>query len=247
MAPLVDLRAGEWVVGARELWDARWRDRLDGSAAGAGDGALGARRPWPGAGTPSTLTSTSASTAGNRSAPDVLAPWVAAWGADAPESGVSAADSGVATRVLALQCGAGVEAVAAIAAGVQLVGLDISSVAVEAARRALEAVRDADAETTDEAWGSRFVVANVYAARHLLPEPDSFDVVVTSRAALESLPELEEWARVVEWFLAPSGALVVGGRRPSDPAWTDAALERALAAARLTPTADGGAVVARRA
>ncbi|WKK70958.1 hypothetical protein Q0F99_14720 [Rathayibacter oskolensis] len=56
---------------------------------------------------------------------------------------------------------------------------------------------------------SRFLCANVYELRHMLPEPDSFDLVTTSRSALSWLPDLDEWARIVEWFVAPGGSLVL--------------------------------------
>lgn len=104
-------------------------------------------------------------------------------------------------RVLRLQSGDGVDAVALALTGVDVVGIDFSMPAVRRAR-----ARAAQAGVTDRA---RFVCANLYELRHMLPEPDSFDLVIGSRAALAWLPDLEEWARIVEWFLKPGGELVL--------------------------------------
>ncbi|SMH46812.1 Methyltransferase domain-containing protein [Rathayibacter oskolensis] len=105
------------------------------------------------------------------------------------------------SRLLHLQCGGGERTLALAGPDVQVIGVDFSMQAVRRAR-----ARAIERGLTDR---SRFLCANVYDLRHMLPEPDSFDRVLTSRSALTWLPDLEEWARIVEWFLAPLGSLRV--------------------------------------
>ncbi|NQX26910.1 methyltransferase domain-containing protein [Microbacteriaceae bacterium VKM Ac-2854] len=100
-------------------------------------------------------------------------------------------------RVLILQSGDGADAVTLARHGARVVGLDF---AMPAVRRARAAAAGLDA---------RFVCANLYDARHMLPEPDSFDVVLSSSSGVSWLPDVAEWARIVEWFVAPGGAAVV--------------------------------------
>ncbi|NQX12839.1 class I SAM-dependent methyltransferase [Microbacteriaceae bacterium VKM Ac-2855] len=100
-------------------------------------------------------------------------------------------------RVLYVQCGTGSAALDLAAAGSDVVGLDFSMPAVRRAR--------ADAVERDLVDRTRFLCANVYEARHMLPEPDSFDVVLTRWSSLSWLPDMQEWARIVEWYLAPNG------------------------------------------
>jgi SAM-dependent methyltransferase len=116
-------------------------------------------------------------------------------------------------RVLLLQCGAGGDALLLAERGEDVIGVDFSMPAIRLAR---EAARERGlAERT------RFVCANLYELRHMLPEPDAFDAVVTTLDAVAWLPDLEEWARIVEWFVAPGGTAVIGAQarpRVDDPA-----------------------------
>lgn len=108
-------------------------------------------------------------------------------------------------RVLHLQCGSGADALVLAERGEDVIGVDFSMPAI---RRAREAARERGL-----AERSRFVCANVYELRHMLPEPDAFDAVVTTLDAVAWLPDVEEWARIVEWFLAPGGTAVVGSQQ----------------------------------
>ncbi|MGO3886642.1 MAG: class I SAM-dependent methyltransferase [Mycetocola sp.] len=149
-------------------------------------------------------------------------------------------------RVLVLQSGDGASAHEAIRSGIEVVGIDFSRVATAAARDRLSEVRAS--HPSDAAERSRFVLANVYAARHLFPEPDSFDVVLTSGRALGSLPVLEPWAQLVEWFLAPGAVCVVEDVVAGDAAvggtvdyrHTADAVVEALAAAGLVAGVNAG-------
>ncbi|NQX06368.1 class I SAM-dependent methyltransferase [Rathayibacter sp. VKM Ac-2856] len=108
-------------------------------------------------------------------------------------------------RVLHLQCGSGADALELAERGEDVIGVDFSMPAI---RRAREAARERGL-----AERSRFVCANVYELRHMLPEPDAFDAVVTTLDAVAWLPDVEEWARIVEWFLAPGGTAVIGSQQ----------------------------------
>jgi SAM-dependent methyltransferase len=110
-------------------------------------------------------------------------------------------------RVLHLQCHFGSDTLSLVNAGATAVGLDFSEPAVVEARRMAEELGVADR--------ARFVQANVYDARHALPEPDSFDLVFTTWGTIGWLPDVAEWARIIEWFLAPGGRLFFADGHPA--------------------------------
>jgi len=122
-------------------------------------------------------------------------------------------------RVLHLQCHFGADTLTLAQRGATVVGLDFSLPAVREARRLAEEVGLSDR--------SRFVAANIYDARHALPEPDSFDLVFTTWGTIGWLPDVTEWARIIEWFLKPGGKLYFADGHPSafvfdaDPAGGD--------------------------
>ena len=62
---------------------------------------------------------------------------------------------------------------------------------------------------------ARFVEANVYDARHRLPEPESFDLVFTTWGTIGWLPDVAEWARIIAWFLKPGGRLYFADGHPA--------------------------------
>ena len=110
-------------------------------------------------------------------------------------------------RVLHLQSRSGVESLSLVEAGATVIGIDSSRPAVQAARaRALE-----------RGLHARFIEADLYDARHSLPEPESFDAVYTD-ADVAALPDVGEWARIVAWFLKPGGRVIVAGGHPVGPA-----------------------------
>ena len=118
-------------------------------------------------------------------------------------------------RVLHLQSRSGTESLALVEGGAALIGIDSFRPAVQAAR----------ALALERGLTARFIEADLYDARHSLPEPESFDAVYTD-ADVASLPDLREWARIVAWFLKPGGRVIVGGGHPVGPA-ISAALEEA--------------------
>lgn len=110
-------------------------------------------------------------------------------------------------RVLHLQCHFGSDSLSLVQLGASVVGLDFSRPAVEEARRTAAELGVADR--------ARFVEANVYDARHMLPEPESFDLVFTTWGTIGWLPDVDEWARIAAWYLKPGGRLYFADGHPA--------------------------------
>ncbi|WP_439566029.1 class I SAM-dependent methyltransferase [Microcella sp.] len=110
-------------------------------------------------------------------------------------------------RVLHLQCHFGADSLVLAQRGATVVGLDFS----------MPAVRQARALATELGLDdrSRFICADLYDARHALPEPESFDVVYTTWGTIGWLPDIVEWARIIAWFLKPGGRLYFADGHPA--------------------------------
>jgi len=110
-------------------------------------------------------------------------------------------------RILHLQCHFGADSLVLAQRGATVVGLDFSKPAIMAARELA-----AEVGLSDRA---RFIHTNVYDARHMLPEPESFDAVFTTWGTIGWLPDVVEWAKIIEWYLKPGGALYFADGHPS--------------------------------
>ena len=110
-------------------------------------------------------------------------------------------------RVLHLQCHFGADTLVLAQRGASVVGIDFSKPAVLAARELAKEVGLDDR--------SRFIHANVYDARHMLPEPESFDLVYATWGTIGWLPDVAEWARIVAWYLKPGGRLYFADGHPT--------------------------------
>jgi SAM-dependent methyltransferase len=117
-------------------------------------------------------------------------------------------------RVLHLQCHFGADSLVLAQRGATVVGVDFSKPAVQQARALATEVGLADR--------SRFIEANVYELRHILPEPESFDVVYTTWGTIGWLPDVAEWARLIAWYLKPGGVLYFVDGHPSAWVFDDA-------------------------
>jgi SAM-dependent methyltransferase len=95
-----------------------------------------------------------------------------------------------------LQCHLGTDTLSWARHGARVVGLDFSPAAIDAARQL----------AVDCRIEAEFVCADVYGAREAFAGR-SFDIVYTGIGALGWLPDLDEWARVVESLIRPGGAL----------------------------------------
>ena len=117
--------------------------------------------------------------------------------------------------LLHLQCHFGLDTLSWAREGAVVTGVDFSAPAIEAARGLAN-------ETGIEA---SFVVSNVYDLPKRLD--GEFDVVYTSHGALNWLPDMEEWAKVVAHFARPGGIFYVMEFHPmamifdDDPALTE--------------------------
>lgn len=110
-------------------------------------------------------------------------------------------------RVLHLQCHFGADTLVLAQRGATVVGLDFSMPAVRQARELATELGLDDR--------SRFICADLYGARHALPEPEGFDVVYTTWGTIGWLPDVAEWARIIAWFLKPRGRLYFADGHPS--------------------------------
>ncbi|MGH3146782.1 MAG: class I SAM-dependent methyltransferase [Rubrobacter sp.] len=98
--------------------------------------------------------------------------------------------------LLHLQCHFGIDTLSWARRGAYVTGLDFSAPAVDAARGL----------ASDLGLDATFVRADVYEAVQAT-EGRTFDVVYTGRGALNWLPDLDRWARVVAALIRPGGFL----------------------------------------
>ena len=110
-------------------------------------------------------------------------------------------------RILHLQCHFGRDTLALAQQGAEVVGLDFSPAAVEAARK-LAAELNLSASAT-------FVEANVYDAPSALEGRALFDIVFVTWGSLCWLPDIGAWAKVVAHFLKPGGYLYLADAHPA--------------------------------
>ena len=92
-------------------------------------------------------------------------------------------------RVLHLQCHFGADSLVLAQRGAEVVGLDFSMPAIRAARELADELGLADR--------TRFVCADLYDARHRLPDPEGFDVVFTTGGTIGWLPDTAEAAPIM--------------------------------------------------
>lgn len=98
-------------------------------------------------------------------------------------------------RLIHLQCHFGMDTLSWARLGAVVTGVDFSEKAIAAAHRLSE----------ESGTPGRFVVSDVYSAPQAVGE--TFDVVYTGVGALNWLPDVGRWARVVADLLEPGGTL----------------------------------------
>ncbi len=104
--------------------------------------------------------------------------------------------------LLHLQCHFGMDTMSWARMGANATGVDFSEAAIELAR-----------SLNDElGLAVRFICANVYNLPETLRE--QFDVVFTSYGALCWLPDLDDWARVIDNHLKPGGVFYIVDYHP---------------------------------
>jgi len=110
-------------------------------------------------------------------------------------------------RVLHLQCHFGNDSLTLAQRGAEVVGLDFSRPAIDAAQR-LAAELGLGARV-------RFVEADLYEAPAAIAEPSSFDRVFVTWGAITWLPDITRWAQIVAHFLKPGGLLYLAEGHPA--------------------------------
>lgn len=106
-------------------------------------------------------------------------------------------------RVLHLQCHIGTDTLSLARLGADVTGLDQSGASLRAAAELFDSVDTA----------GRFVESNVYDAVDALGG-DRFDLVYTGIGALNWLPDIARWGRVVGELVAPGGRLYLREGHP---------------------------------
>jgi len=117
-------------------------------------------------------------------------------------------------RILHLQCHFGADSLTLAQRGAEIIGLDFSGPAIEAA-----AVLAAELGLADRA---HFVQADVYDALQAIPAPHSFDIVFVTWGAITWLPDIKRWAEIVAAMLRPDGSLYLADGHPIAYVFDDA-------------------------
>jgi SAM-dependent methyltransferase len=105
--------------------------------------------------------------------------------------------------LLHLQCHFGIDTLSWARLGARVTGADFSPAAIRLAREIAADIGIEDA---------RFIESNLYELPDRLD--GQFDVVYTSRGALNWLPDIRGWASVVAHFLAPGGTFFITEAHP---------------------------------
>jgi SAM-dependent methyltransferase len=106
-------------------------------------------------------------------------------------------------RLVHLQCHFGKDTLSWARLGAEVTGVDFSEEAVAAARRLSE----------ESKTPGRFVVSELYDAPETL-DGERFDIVYTGVGAINWLPDIAEWGRVVSRLLVPGGTFFIREGHP---------------------------------
>ena len=118
-------------------------------------------------------------------------------------------------RVLHLQCHVGRDSLTLAQRGAEVVGLDFSAPAIEAARRL--------ANELGLAVRASFVHADLYDAVKVIPPPHGFDLVFVTWGAICWLPDISRWTQIVATMLRPGGELYLADGHPAAYVFDDEA------------------------
>jgi SAM-dependent methyltransferase len=117
-------------------------------------------------------------------------------------------------RLVHLQCHFGLDSLSWARAGASVVGLDFSPPAIEAASELAKAT----------GLDAMFVCADVYDAVEALGG-ERFEIVYTGLGAINWLPDIRRWARIVAELLEPGGILYLAEFHPFTWVFADDTLE----------------------
>lgn len=106
-------------------------------------------------------------------------------------------------KILHLQCHFGQDTISLSRMGAETFGVDLSDQSIKKAKQLAK-------ETNTSA---QFICSDVYGLPKVLDE--RFDIVFTSYGTISWLPDLNEWAKVIEHFLKPGGEFVFAEFHPA--------------------------------
>lgn len=106
-------------------------------------------------------------------------------------------------RILHLQCHFGQDTLSLARMGAQVTGVDLSDAAITAAREL----------NTKLGLDARFINCDLFSLPEHLDE--TFDIVFTSYGTIGWLPDINQWASIVNRFLKPGGQFVFAEFHPA--------------------------------
>ncbi|MCC5944944.1 MAG: class I SAM-dependent methyltransferase [Bernardetiaceae bacterium] len=98
--------------------------------------------------------------------------------------------------ILHLQCHFGQDSISLSRLGAAVVGVDLSDKAIE---QAIKMAKDTNTH-------AHFICSDIYELPQHLEQ--KFDIVFTSYGTIGWLPDLNQWAKVISYFLKPSGKFI---------------------------------------
>ena len=120
-------------------------------------------------------------------------------------------------RILHLQCHIGSDTLTLAQRGAIVTGIDFSRPAVEAARALAAELGLSDRAT--------FIESNVYEAPKVHPAQGQYDRVFVTWGAINWLPDIRQWAKVVSEYLRPGGRLYLAEGHPAALVFDDQAAQ----------------------
>jgi SAM-dependent methyltransferase len=117
-------------------------------------------------------------------------------------------------RIAHLQCHFGADSLKLAQRGAEVIGLDFSAPAIEAARALANELGLADR--------TRFAHADLYDALQAIPARHGYDMVFVTWGAICWLPDIARWAQIVATLLRPGGLLYLAEGHPTAYVFDDA-------------------------
>lgn len=105
-------------------------------------------------------------------------------------------------KILHLQCHFGQDSISLSRLGAKVTGIDLSDKAIETAK---DLAKQCETDTD-------FICSDVYDLPNILDE--KFDIVFTSYGTIGWLPDLDQWAKVINHFLKPNGKFIMAEFHP---------------------------------
>ena len=111
-------------------------------------------------------------------------------------------------KLLHLQCHFGKDTLSWARLGAKVTGIDFSPRAIKLAEQLKKEIN----------MNAKFIQSDIYNLRNIDPNllsPNSFDIVYTSHGSIYWLPDLTEWAKIIEYYLKPGGIFYIADGHPT--------------------------------